>query len=113
MLDNRTKSYSPEPSVTGTFMTRGSDRGAWTIALFPARPKASVPSKSTMKARPLFNGSGNGLLGSSPIAVVSGTTSLMKNFLSHDRCFLFQSDCSSIRISCLASLGNNSLFRVL
>lgn len=52
--------------------------GAGMIARPESRPKASIPSSSTMKLRLLFTSSGNGWVGSRPIGVMIGAISSRK-----------------------------------
>ena len=62
----------------GSLITRGSTRGALTMAIVVSRPNASRPDSSTMKLSVLLATCGNGCAGSSPIGVSSGRTSRSK-----------------------------------
>jgi len=53
----------------GSFMTRGSTRGACTMARCESRPKASRPESSTAKFRLLLKMRGKGCAGSKPMGV--------------------------------------------
>jgi hypothetical protein len=75
--DSRTKVLSGAMSL-GSWITRGSSRGALTMAIDDSRPKASRPDSSTMKFSVLLTTCGNGCAGSSPMGVSSGLTSRRK-----------------------------------
>ena len=72
------KSLGPCAIGSGSLITRGSTRGACTIAARESRPKASRPSSSTAKLRLLLKTRGNGCAGSSPIGVRTGIISRKK-----------------------------------
>ena len=59
-------------------ITRGTRRGALTMATWVSRPKASWPESSTMKLRLLLTTCGNGCAGSRPIGVSNGLISRWK-----------------------------------
>ena len=73
------------PPVPGSGTTRGSERGACTMASSLSRSKASLPSRRTMKFRLLFWMRGKGRAGSSPRGLKTGSTSCSKYSSSHAR----------------------------
>ena len=62
----------------GNGTTRGSERGACTMASSLSRSNASLPSSRTMKFRLLFWMRGKGRAGSSPRGESTGSTSRSK-----------------------------------
>ena len=62
----------------GSWMMRGSERGARTIAMPPLRPKASLPSSTTTTLRLLLRMRGNGCAGSRPSGDSTGSTSSLE-----------------------------------
>ena len=75
--DSRTKVFAGATSGDSS-ITRGSTRGALTMAIEVSRPNASRPDSSTMKLRLLLTTCGNGCAGSILIGVSSGLTSRRK-----------------------------------
>src|SRR5450759_2652415 len=67
--ERKMKSFPPPATPAGSLITRGSTRGACTIAARELRPKASRPLSSTAKLRLLLNTRGNGCAGSRPTGV--------------------------------------------
>ena len=61
--DRNAKSYGQAVLRTGRWITRGSERGTWTIAVPFGRPKASVPSSVTRKFRLLLRSLGKRVRG--------------------------------------------------
>ena len=79
IIDDSKTWLSPPSLISGGIeISRGSTRGAGTMARPESRPNASTPSSCTMKLRLLLTSSGNGWVGSSPIGVTSGATSSRK-----------------------------------
>ncbi len=76
--DSSTKSFSPPDTREGRWMMRGSERGARTIARWPARPNASLPFSTTTMLRDLLRIFGNGCAGSRPSGDSTGMISLRK-----------------------------------
>ena len=107
--DRNTKSDLPVPSsVGGSGISRGSERGACTIARWHGRPKASRPSKLTMKFRLLLRMRGNGRVGSSVVGLKSGTISVRKYCSSQTRCAGDQSSRRTNRMPASRSAGISS-----
>ena len=59
----------------GTFMSRGNERGAGTIARPLSLPNASLPLRDSIKFKLLFTKRGKGWAGSKPSGLTTGTTS--------------------------------------
>ena len=79
MHDRRTAARTrPAPLAGGAGTTRGSERGACTMASSLSRPNASLPCSRTMKLRLLFWMRGNGRAGSRPSGLSTGSTSRSK-----------------------------------
>ena len=76
--DDRNTKFCDPPSFSGSWMMRGSERGARTIARWPARPKASVPFSTTTMFSDLLRIFGNGCTGSRPSGDSTGMISLRK-----------------------------------
>ncbi len=60
MEDKNTKSLSPSDASAGNLISLGKERGTCTIAKPLERPKASLPSKDTIKFKLLLSKRGNG-----------------------------------------------------
>ena len=76
MIEESSTKVLSAPAISGGILiTRGTSRGALTIATLVSRLKASRPDSSTMKLRLLFTTWGNGCAGSSPMGVRSGRIS--------------------------------------
>ena len=78
--DRKTKPCSQPAIARGIGITRGSTRGACTIAMLDLRPNASLPSSSITKLRLLLSSFGNGCAGSSPSGVSTGISSRKEIF---------------------------------
>ena len=102
--DSRTKVFVVATSGDN-WITRGSTRGALTMAIEVSRPNASRPDSSTMKLRLLLTTWGKGWAGSSPIGVNSGFTSRLKYSVTHCRCASLRSTLRKSRIPAAASAG--------
>ena len=76
--DRNTKSCAPPETSSGSWMMRGSERGARTIARWPARPNASRPLSTTTMFSDLLRIFGNGCEGSSPSGDSTGMISSRK-----------------------------------
>lgn len=77
--DRNTKLCAPSGDrLAGSWMMRGSERGARTMARCPARPNASWPSSTTTMFKVLLRIFGNGCAGSSPSGDSTGMISLRK-----------------------------------
>ena len=77
--ERNTKSFGPVSGSDGSSrISRGSDRGAWTMARCTGRPKACMPFRPTMKFRLLFRIFGNGRAGSSEVGLSTGSISRWK-----------------------------------
>jgi hypothetical protein len=107
------KSLGPGATVFGNRITRGSTRGACTMAARESRPNASRPSSSTAKLRLLLKTRGKGCAGSSPIGVRSGIISRKKYSRIHTFCASFHSERRRKRMPSFASAGNISSFSSL
>src|SRR5690606_26159641 len=95
----------------GTGRTRGSTRGACTIAMSASRPKASRPSRRRTKFRLLFSTRGNGCAGSSAIGVSSGSMSRRKTPSAHSRWAGVQAAVRRMRMPSADRAGISTLFR--
>ena len=90
----------------GIGITRGSTRGACTIAMLDLRPNASLPSSSITKLRLLLSSFGNGCAGSSPSGVSTGINSRKKYSFTHSFCAAFHLLRRRKRMPSAASCGN-------
>ncbi|MNC91188.1 hypothetical protein D3C83_73960 [compost metagenome] len=76
--DRNTNPWSLPAMSRGSWITRGSTRGACTSANPELRPNASLPDNCTAKFRLLLRMRGNGCAGSSPMGVMTGMISFRK-----------------------------------
>ena len=109
MADSSTQPRLPPAPGSGT--TRGSERGACTMASSLSRSKASLPSRRTMKFRLLFWMRGKGRAGSSPRGLRTGSTSCSKYSSSHARVCGLQSAGPSSGTPSAARRGRIMSFR--
>ena len=109
MLESSTQSRCAPSPGSGT--TRGSERGACTMASSLSRSNASLPSSRTMKFRLLFWMRGKGRAGSSPSGLKTGSTSRSKYCSSHAPCCAVHSAGPSSGTPSAASAGSSRLLR--
>ena len=90
---------------------RLSERGARTIARWPGRPNASLPSSTTTTLSDLLRMRGNGCEGSSPSGDSTGITLLRNHARSQRRCRAFQLVRARMSIPASASCGRSIWFQ--